>query len=43
VPDQKQVRAGTLRQILNAAGMTVEQCWIYAEQRILPGKRRSFE
>ena len=25
VPDQKQVRAGTLRQILNEAGMTVEQ------------------
>jgi predicted RNA binding protein YcfA (HicA-like mRNA interferase family) len=25
VPDHKQVRAGTLRKILNEAGMTVEQ------------------
>jgi len=25
VPDHKQVRAGTLRQILNEAGVTVEQ------------------
>lgn len=25
VPDHKQIRAGTLRQILNEAGLTVEQ------------------
>ena len=25
VPDHKQIRPGTLRQILNAAGLTVEQ------------------
>lgn len=34
VPDHQQVRLGTLRQILKEAGMTVESCWLCAEQPI---------